>query len=81
MTELQWMDIYGDNLKQMLDEACMTQEELAYSIGVSQSMISRYINKRSMPPLKVALNIYHVLSKEFVRCDDSDLFYFFDRIH
>lgn len=75
MTEQQWLDIFGDNLAYMLEQAWMTQEELAEETGLSRGTISRYINKKRMPTVKALVNISYALD-----CDMNDLIDFGDRI-
>lgn len=61
MTETQWLDIFGDNLKSLLAGAFMSQRELADAAGLAESTISSYINKRKLPSLKAIINIAHAL--------------------
>lgn len=76
MTELEWMDVFGDNLKEMIKEANMTQRELADASGIEESSISRFIRKERMPSLKSIINISYALD-----CDLNDLIDFGDRIY
>lgn len=76
MTELEWMDIFGDNLKEILKEANMSQNDLARKTGIERSTISRYVNKICMPSLKSVINISHALN-----CDLSDLIDFGDKVY
>ena len=75
MSELEWMDIFGDNLKSLLEEQWMSQQELADATGISKSTISKYIHKQCMPSLAAIINIYHVLN-----CSVDDILYFGDRL-
>lgn len=76
MSEYQWMDIFGDNLRELIRDAGMTQRELAEESGVSEAMISRYINKKCMPSVAALASIAHALP-----CADlDDLLYFGDRV-
>ena len=61
MTEAEWLDIFSDNLMDMLNEQGYSQEELAYETNLSQSTISKYINKKQMPSLKAIINIAYAL--------------------
>lgn len=76
MTELEWMDIFGDNLKEILKEANMSQNDLARKTGIERSTISRYVNKICMPSLKSVINISYALN-----CDLSDLIDFGDKVY
>ena len=64
MSELEWMKIFGDNLRDMLIENDMSQNELARAIGVSQATVNRYIKGQIMPSTKVLVNICHVLDAD-----------------
>ena len=75
MTELEWIEIFGDNLASMLEDARMTQRELADEAGLSESAISRYIHKQMAPSFKAIVNIAYALD-----CSMDDLIDFGDRI-
>ncbi len=62
MSELEWLDIFGDNLVSLLRETKMTRHELADAIGVSEAMISYYINKQKMPSFKILLRMAYVFN-------------------
>ena len=68
VTEVEWIDMFGDNLADLLKYAHMTQRELADAAGLSESMISDYVHKRRLPGLKAILNITHTLN-----CSIDDL--------
>lgn len=76
MTEKEWLDIFGDNLAEMLEEANMTQRELADETGLSEASISYYINKTKMPGVKALLNISYALD-----CLLNDLADFGDKLY
>lgn len=57
MSEQEWIDIFGDNLRDILKEYGYTQRDLADALGVSEITISRYVNKQRMPTLKMAINM------------------------
>ena len=57
MSEYEWMNVFGDNLSDLLKEWGGTQEDLANCIGTTQSSISSYANKERIPSLKNALNM------------------------
>lgn len=68
MSELEWIDIFGNNLKEMINEANMTETELACEIGVDKSTINNYIHMKRMPTIKNIINISYALD-----CDIKDL--------
>ncbi len=75
MSEIEWMDIFGDNLADMLKEKGMTQRELAEDAGLAESTISQYINKKKMPSVRAIVNLAYAL------CEDTDeLIDFGDRV-
>lgn len=70
-----WMEAFGDNLSDILDEQGMTQQELAKASGLSVGSISAYINKQSPPGIKAIINISYALD-----VDLNDLLDFGDMI-
>lgn len=75
MTEVEWMEIFGDNLVDILNDANMSQRELADATGVAESTISNYINKRTLPKITALINISEELDISI-----DELVYFGDRI-
>ena len=61
MSEVEWIEIFGDNLASLLDDSRMTQRELADETGLSDSTISRYLNKQMAPSFKAIINISYAL--------------------
>ena len=75
MSEIEFMDIFGDNLRDILIEQGYTQKEFARAIGVTEATVSRYINKERIPTVPIAINMMLELS-----VDVDDLFPMYDRI-
>lgn len=75
MSELEWLDIFADNLRDIMQERRMTQNVLAVESGINQSCISRYLTKKQMPTVKAIVNLSYAL-----RCDIRDLIDFGDMI-
>lgn len=75
MSEVEFMDIFGDNLRDLMEEVGVGQNELAREIGVNNSTISYYINKKRMPTLRAFVNICIALE-----CDMDDLVPMYDYI-
>ena len=65
MSELEFMREFGKNLSDLLEDAWMTQTELAEETGLSNSTISYYVNGERMPSAKAIVNIMLVLDCEF----------------
>ena len=68
MSEKEWLDIFSDNLRDMLLDANMSQKELAIDTGLAESSISDYLNGRKLPGIRALVNIAYVLD-----CDFNDL--------
>lgn len=62
MTEVEWIDIFANNLRDILKDRKMSQKELANEIWVTEATISRYINKQRMPSIKHILEISYALN-------------------
>lgn len=75
MTETEWLNIFGDNLKSMLEERNVTQHELARMIGVNTRTLNRYIMKQRIPTIKNIINIAYALD-----CSLDELIDFGDTI-
>lgn len=76
MSELEWLDIFANNLVEMLAEVRMTQRELAEASGISEASISGYVRRQKMPGIKAILNISYALN-----CSVNDLIDFGDMIY
>ena len=68
ISEVEFIDIFADNLREIMKEVGITQSELADEAGLSRASINRYLNKQRMPDLVSLLNICFILE-----CDVSDL--------
>lgn len=68
ISELEVIDIIGDNLRDLMKEARISQNELAKESGIKQGTISRCLNKQYMPSLKTIMNLCYALN-----CDYQDL--------
>lgn len=75
MSELEFIDIFGDNLREIIEETEYSQAEIEEMTGIRQSTISKYINKKIMPSLKNVVNLAYALN-----CDVRDLCDFGDII-
>lgn len=75
MSEMEWINIFGDNLIDIMDEKGYTQEQLANETGLTQSTISKYINKKQMPSIKAIVNLAYAFD-----CTTDELIEFGDAI-
>lgn len=65
MSQQEWLDVFGDNLASILEEQQISQKELSRLTGLSESTISRYINKLQMPNMRAIINISYALNWSF----------------
>lgn len=75
MNEVEWLDIFGDSLRDILSEQGLTQRDLADETGLAESTISKYINKIQMPGIKAIVNIAEALNISI-----DDLIFFGEKI-
>lgn len=75
MSEMEWLEIFSGNLRDLMKETGSTQEELSEKTGIDQSTISRYLNKKRMPTVRAIVNLTYALN-----CNISDLIDFGDYI-
>lgn len=75
MTELEFIDIFGDNLRDLLIEIGINQNQLSKETGISRTTINRYVNKQLMPSLKNVINICYCFD-----CNIDDLIPTYDKI-
>ena len=68
ISEVEFIDIFADNLRDAMIEVGISQAELAYESGLTKATINRYLNKQRFPTLKAVVNICHVLD-----CDIDDI--------
>lgn len=61
MSEMEWLQIFANNLVYYLQMHGISQNELAKRSGLEQGSISRYISASQMPGIKAIVNISHAL--------------------
>ena len=57
MTEQEWLNIFGDNLRDIQKEYGYSQREFAEATGLTDSMVSRYIQKKAVPSITSLINM------------------------
>ena len=62
MSEVEFIDIFADNLRDMMEDVRISQRELAKEAMLSRITINRYLNKKMMPSLRAIINICYVLN-------------------
>lgn len=75
MSEQEWINIFGENLAEIMAEQGFSQRELADATGLSEAAISNYIHKRRMPTIKAIINMIYVLDQDL-----NDFIDFGDRL-
>lgn len=65
MSEVEWLDIFGDNLRDLMEEKGYSQRDLADATGLSESAISMYLNKQRIPNVRAITNIVYELGLSF----------------
>lgn len=75
LSEVEWLQQFGNSLKKALDYSWTSQKELAEAIGMSESTISRFVTGQQMPSVKAVINIAHELG-----VDVNDLIEFGEQI-
>lgn len=68
ISELEAIEIFGDNLRDLMEAVRINQTELAKESRLTQCTISKYLNKQSMPSMKAIMNLCYALN-----CDYNDL--------
>lgn len=72
MSEQEWLDIFGDNLRDILIETGYSQKDLAETTGLSEGAISSYIHKKRMPCIRALINISYELGISLDELMDFD---------
>lgn len=62
MDEREWLDIFSNNLREVMREKGYTQRDLSYATGLSEATISAYLNNRKLPGIKAIINIAYELN-------------------
>lgn len=75
MTEIEFLDIFRENLSDMMRGARMNQKDLSSKSGLAESTISRYLTGERMPTLNAFVNLCYALN-----CAADDLAPFYDLI-
>lgn len=76
MSEVEFISIFADNLRDLMESQGLSQRELSRESDVSHVTISMYLKKQRMPSVKSLINLSLALD-----CDLDDLVPFYDFIH
>lgn len=61
MKKKEWISLFGDNLKRLIDDKGISRKELANKTYLTEATLSRYINKKQAPSPKAVVNLSIVL--------------------
>lgn len=65
MTREDWMENFGENLNDILNEKKINQRDLSKMTGIPTSSISAYINKQTMPSAEVIVKLSYALDVDY----------------
>lgn len=68
ISEVEFIYIFADNLKDIMDEVGINQNQLAKEAHLTRGTISKYLNKKMIPSVRAIMNLCYVLN-----CEYSDL--------
>lgn len=68
ISETEAIEIFSDNLRDIMKDARINQSELARESRLTQCTISKYLNKQRMPSMKAIMNLCYALN-----CSYQDL--------
>ena len=57
----EWIEMFGDNLSEIMEDRHMSQQELSKASGISIGSINAYIHKQSPPGIKAIINLSYAL--------------------
>ena len=75
MSEVELIDIFSDNLRDLMDERGFSQRALANESGINHASISRYLKKERIPTVRALINLSVALE-----CNLDDLVPTYDYI-
>ena len=73
MSEIEFIDIFADNLRDLIYESGYSVREIAKETNISVDAMYRYLKKQRSPTLKAVINLSLMLL-----CDVDDLIPFYD---
>lgn len=74
-TMVEWLNIFGDNLRELIADRGMSRKEVSDEANLSVTTLSEYLNKRKAPSVRSIVNLAYVLD-----CDVNELIDFGDTI-
>lgn len=69
-SEKEWLDIFADNLIEMIEEQGYSHTEFAKAVGIPKSTLSRYLNKERMPNIRFIINSSYELNVDYMELID-----------
>ena len=68
MTECEWIEIFSNNLTEIIAESGYSQNEVSKMTGIPQPVLSRYVNGRVIPSVVNIIKLSYALN-----CDIREL--------
>lgn len=65
MSEVEWLETFAGNLRDLMIEQGYNQEQLSEATGLSQGTISNYLNKKRLPTIRALVNICYEMNLSF----------------
>lgn len=62
MRDKEWLDIFANNLCEIMKERSYTQERLSMESGIAQSSISKYMQGQQFPSIRAVINMSYALN-------------------
>lgn len=62
ISEIEFIDIFADNLRDLMIEMDMSQADVARESELDRSTINRILNKKTMPTVKAVMNLCYALN-------------------
>ena len=72
MTQVEWRNLFANNLLDILQERGMSQAQLARDSGLSVSRVSEYVNEIATPSVFAVVNMAYALDIEVGELVDFD---------
>lgn len=68
MTQIDFLDMFAENLKWVMNDENVSAAELARRSGIDKAAVSRYLKGHQMPTMRAFVNICRALN-----CDYYDI--------
>lgn len=66
MTREEWMENFGENLLDIMNDKRIKQRELSEMTGIATSTISDYVNGKTMPSAEAVVKISYAIDIDYI---------------